>query len=58
VEQLDPEDGRVVAVHASLSDVCKRFRTSHARINQASASGEVYLGHRWRVIADGAGTPS
>lgn len=51
VQRLHPVTGVILQTYASMVDVCRDFRVSHKRLNQASKDGSIYKDFKWNVIS-------
>ena len=50
VQQIDPKNNEIIAIHNSIRDVVKKFQMSYSSLKKASDSGIIHNGYKWKII--------
>ena len=50
VEQIDPKNNEIIAIHNSIRDIVKKFQMSYSSLKKASDSGIIHNGYKWKII--------
>jgi hypothetical protein len=50
VQQIDPKNNEIIAVHNSIRDIVKKFQMSYSSLKKASDSGIIHNGYKWKII--------
>ena len=50
VQQIDPKNNEIIAVHNSIRDIVKKFQMSYSSLKKSSDSGIIHNGYKWKII--------
>ena len=49
VQQIDPKTDEVIQTYHSNREIIKKFQMSVTSLKQASESGEIHKGYKWKI---------
>jgi prophage antirepressor-like protein len=50
VQQIDPKNNEIIAIHNSIRDVVRKFQMSHSSLKKSSDSEIIHNGYKWKLI--------